>query len=122
MKTFLLCVALTSLSFFASAQEEKTKFSGISVVNTSAGMAAQLSWKKGSENISYFIVERSTDGIEFKQCGIVLLSEDPEFGEYKFRDRISNVSQGLVYRIGVVTAQRRVFYLPIKRLVAPENI
>lgn len=121
MKTFFLCVALTVICFSASAQKQKTSFDGIAVVNTSAGMAAQLSWKKGSENISYFIVERSTDGIEFKQCGIVFLSEDPEFNEYKFRDRISASSHGLVYRIGVVTDQKRVYYLPSKKLISPEN-
>ena len=122
MKTFFLCVTLTVICFFASAQEQKTSFDGIAVVNTSAGMAAQLTWKKGSENISYFIVERSTDGIEFKQCGVVFLSEDPSFNEYKFRDRISASAHGLVYRIGIVTDQKRVYYLPTKKLISPENI
>ena len=121
MKTFLLCIALIFGCLSASAQEQKTSFEAITVVNTSAGVAAQLSWKKGSENISYFIVERSTDGVEFKQCGIVFLSEDPAFSEYKFRDRISDNSHGLVYRIGVVTNQKRVYYLPSKKLISPEN-
>ncbi|HYO22454.1 MAG TPA: hypothetical protein VER36_08605 [Flavisolibacter sp.] len=122
MKTYLLGLALTFICLSASAQEQKTSFDGIAVVNTSAGMAAQLSWKKGSENISYFIIERSTDGIDFKQCGIVFLSEDPAFSEYKFRDRIGNLSSGMIYRIGIVTTQKRVFYLPSKKLIAPENI
>ena len=122
MKTYLPALVLIFVCFFASAQEQKTSFDGIAVVTTSAGMAAQLSWKKGSENISYFIVERSTDGIDFKQCGIVFLSEDPQFNEYKFRDRISNTSHGLIYRIGVVTTQKRVYYLPSKKLISPENI
>jgi hypothetical protein len=85
-------------------------------------MAAQLTWKKGKEDIAYFIVERSLDGVDFTQCGIVFLSEDPEFKEYKFRDRISNTSNGLIYRIGVVTSQKRLYYLPAKKLMAPENI
>ena len=110
------------MCFFGFAQEQQTSFQGLSIVTTSAGMAAQLSWKKGNENIAYFIVERSFDGIDFKQCGVVFLSEDPQFNEYKFRDRISNTSNGLVYRIGVVTEQKRVYYLPSKKLIAPENI
>jgi hypothetical protein len=122
MKTILLGVTLTFMCFFGFAQEQQTSFQGLSIVTTSAGMAAQLSWKKGNENIAYFIVERSFDGIDFKQCGVVFLSEDPQFNEYKFRDRISNTSNGLVYRIGVVTEQKRVYYLPSKKLIAPENI
>lgn len=122
MKTFFLGLALLFLCLATSAQEQQTKFDGVAVVHTSAGMAAQLSWKKGAESISYFIVERSTDGIDFKQCGIVFLSEDTSLTDYKFRDRIGSNSQGLVYRIGVVTTQKRVFYLPSKKLIAPENI
>jgi hypothetical protein len=121
MKTRLLLVALTFVCSVASAQIQKTSFDGIAVVTTSAGIAAQLSWKKGTENISYFVIERSIDGIEFTQCGIVFLSEDPDFSEYKFRDRISALSHGLVYRIGVVTTQKRIYYLPSKKLITPEN-
>ena len=122
MKTFLLSLTLILFFFTASSQLKQTSFDGIAVVATSAGMAAQLSWKKGAENIAYFIVERSTDGIDFKQCGIVLLSEDPEFNDYKFRDRISDLSQGLVYRIGIVTVQKRLYYLPSKKLISPTAI
>lgn len=122
MKTYFVGLALTFFCFASSAQEQKTSFNSISVVTTSAGLAAQLSWIKGSENISYFIVERSTDGVDYKQCGIVFLSEDPEFTEYKFRDRIANNTSGLLYRIGVVTSQKRVYYLPAKKVVSPESL
>jgi ABC-type Na+ transport system ATPase subunit NatA len=122
MKTFFIGMALTLICFFTSAQEQRTSFDEISVVTTATGIAAQLTWKKGTENISYFIIERSTDGIDFKQCGIVFLSEDPQLNEYRFRERISNISSGLVYRIGVVTNQKRVFYLPSKKLVSPNSI
>jgi|GEM_PF-3802425 len=122
MKTFLLCLTLGLTCLFASAQETRTSFQNIAVVTTSAGMAAQLSWKKGKEDVAYFIVERSLDGIDFTQCGVVFLSEDPEFKEYKFRDRISNNTHGLIYRIGIVTSQKRIYYLPSKKLLAPESI
>lgn len=122
MKTIFFGLLLTFVCLFGNAQEQRTSFQSISVVHTSAGMSAQLSWKKGNENIAYFIVERSEDGVDFKQCGIVLLSEDPQFNEYKFRERIANTSNGLVYRIGIVTDQKRIFYLPSKKLVAPESI
>jgi len=122
MKTLFISLTLTLVCFVVSAQEQKTSFENIAVVTTSAGMAAQLSWKKGTENISYFIVERSMDGIDYKQCGIVFLSEDPEFNEYKFRDKIAANTSGLLYRIGIVTEQKRLFYLPAKKIIAPENL
>ena len=120
MKTLLFVLALTLVCLTVSAQEQKTSFEKISVVTTSAGKAAELSWKKGAENISYFIVERSTDGIEFKQCGIVFLSEDPAFEEYMFRDKITTNAVEVTYRIGGVSEQQTVSYLPAKKLVAPE--
>ena len=121
MKTFTIGLALTLFCLGSFAQEEKTSFSNIAVVTTSAGLAAQLSWKKGSENISYFIIERSTDGVDYKQCGIVFLSEDPKFNEYKFRDRIGNNTTGLLYRVGIVTDQKRLYYLAPQKIIAPES-
>jgi hypothetical protein len=122
MKTLLLGFALTLFCFTTFAQDQRTSFEQLAIVTTSAGNAVQLSWKKGTENISYFIVERSTDGVDFKQCGIVFLSEDPEFIEYKFRDKISSTTQGLLYRIGLVNEHKRLSYLPIKKLIAPNNL
>lgn len=121
MKTLLTGFALILLACTSSAQDGRTAFENLTVVSTSAGLAAQLSWTKGDENIAYFVVERSTDGIDFKQCGIVFLSEDPEFTEYKFRDRVAQHSNGLLYRIGIVNEQRRIYYLPAKKLMPPPN-
>jgi hypothetical protein len=123
MKTafFSLIVILSSLP--ALAQDQKTSIDNISIITTSAGItSAQLSWKKGDESIAYFIVERSTDGIDFKQCGIVFLSDNPEFVQYKFRDKITSNTQGLLYRIGIVNEQKRLSYLPVKKLVLPESL
>jgi hypothetical protein len=123
MKTLLIGFALSLSSWcIAVAQVSKTNFDELAVVPTSTGTAVQLSWKKGDENIAYFIVERSNDGIDFKQCGIVFLSEDPEFTEYKFRDRVSSYSSGLLYRIGIVNSQNRISYLPVKKLKSPRSL
>ena len=99
--------------FSISAQEKHSTSSYISVVNTAAGKATELSWRKGEENIAYFIVERSIDGSSFKNCGIVFLSEDPFFTQYKFRDKINSESAQYTYRIGVVSQQKEVKFLPV---------
>ncbi len=122
MKTLVLGFALQLLCATAFSQDQKTSIENVSVITTAAGTSVQLTWKKGDENISYFIVERSTDGIDFKQCGVVFLSEDPAFIDYKFKDKVPSLSNGLLYRIGIVNMQRRLSYLPVKRLAAPETL
>lgn len=122
MKTLLVGFALALFCTPSLAQDQRTSFENLSVVTTSAGTAVQLSWKKGDEDIAFFIVERSTDGIDFKQCAIVFLSEDPDFVDYKFRDKISSTSNGLLYRIGMVNQQKRICYLPIRKLISPDSL
>lgn len=122
MKTTLLALVALFATFTGSAQQNRTDYNTVTVVQTPNGPAAQLTWKKGTENIAYFIVERSNDGVDFKQCAIVFTSEDPTFADYKFREKIANLSQGLVYRIALVSEQKRVSYLPAKTLIAPESL
>ncbi|HZH66669.1 MAG TPA: hypothetical protein VEY10_17390 [Flavisolibacter sp.] len=123
MKTAFLSLITCLLSLSAFAQEQKTSIEDISIITTSAGTtSAQLSWKKGDESIAYFIVERSTDGVDFKQCGIVFLSDNPEFVQYKFRDKITNNMHGLIYRVGIVNEQKRLSYLPVKKVMLPQNL
>jgi len=122
MKTILLGLALSFVCTNSFAQSSSTRYEGLKVVSTANGVAAQLTWKKGSENVSYFIVERSTNGVDFTQCAIVFTSENPKLVDYKFRDKIASTSQGLVYRLALVNDQKRVAYLPPKTLIAPENL
>lgn len=120
MKKFLPGFAFLLLCLTASSQEKQTAYDGLKIVTTASGPAAQLSWKKGGENVAYFIVERSANGADFKQCAIVFTSEDPAFTDYKFRDKISNAPQGLVYRLALVSDQKSVSYLPSKALNTSE--
>lgn len=112
---FLVCLSVT-------AQEQKTIFRHPSVVSTAFGKTAQLSWVKGDEDVAYFVVERSTDGVDFKQCAIVWLSEDPAYTEYRFRDKLAENISGLLYRIGIVDANKRITYLPVRKVISPETL
>lgn len=122
MKTLLLALTFSFICTLASAQNTHTSYDGLKVVTTPNGLAAQLTWKKGTEDVSYFIVERSTNGIDFTQCAIVFTGEDPKLVDYKFREKIGSTSQGLVYRLGLVSNQKRISYLPAKTLIAPESL
>lgn len=122
MKTILLSLAVSFIGLVTHAQESHTAYDSLKIVNTANGLAAQLSWKKGAENVAYFIVERSTNGVDFTQCAIVFTSDEPGFVDYKFRDKIGNASQGLVYRLGLVSNEKHLSYLPAKTLIAPETL
>lgn len=121
MKTPVACLVFLFASVFATAQPARTNIDALNVVSTANGLAVQLTWKKGAENVAYFIVERSTNGVDFTRCAIVFTSEDPDFVDYKYRDKIGSTSQGLVYRLALVDEQRRISYLPAKTLIAPGN-
>lgn len=121
MKTAFLFLMAISFYQLACAQDQRTSFEALTVVTTPTGLAAQLTWKRGDEDVAFYVVERSNDGIDFKQCAIVFLSDDPEFTSYKFRDKISGYSNGLLYRIGIVNDQKRISYLPVKRVMSPTN-
>ncbi len=122
MKKSFFYILLCLFCLPACAQDQRTNFEGLSVVTTSAGKAAQLTWKKGDENIAFYVVERSADGIDFKQCAIVFLSDAPDFTDYRFRDKTSDLSNGLLYRIGIVNEQKRVSYLPVRKLIFSDSL
>lgn len=122
MKTRLLSLLLLVITGNAFGQNTRTTYDGLTVVGTPAGKAVQLTWKKGSEDVYYFIVERSNNGVDFTQCAIVFTSEEPGFTDYKFREKIGDSSQGLVYRLALVSQQRRISYLPAKTLISPTSL
>jgi hypothetical protein len=119
MKQLFAGLVLPLVCLTVKAQEKKSSFENISVVNTKSGVATELSWKKGSESVSYFMIERSTDGRTFRQCGLVFPSEDPSFTDYKFRDKVSPGSAGFTYRVGLVTPEKVIIYLPARQLALP---
>lgn len=55
-------------------------------------------------------------------AALCFLAMTPEFNEYKFRDKIAANTTGLLYRIGIVTEQKRIYYLPAKKLAGSESL
>ena len=109
----LLFAANTSFS-----QNHKSVLERVSLAKAGDGaLCVELAWKKGSENTSYYLVERSVDGKEFKQVGLVFTSEDPQFSDYKFRDKNYTISGNApYYRIVLVNEQKEMAYLPARQL------
>ena len=108
-------VLFTSASF---AQNQTTIFEGAYLTKGGDGAAfVQLTWKKGTENTAYYLVERSTNGVDFKQVALVFTSEDIQFSDYKFRDRGFAAAGNMVYyRIAIVGEQKELTYLPTQKI------
>ena len=102
----------------AFSQEQKSVLERVAMAKAGDGSACvELAWKKGSENTSYYLVERSADGRDFKQVALVFTSEDMQFTDYKFRDKTFNASGNAPYsRIVLVNDQKELTYLPTKRV------
>jgi hypothetical protein len=120
MKTFtsFLVAAFVLMATVSMAQDRKTVFETASLTASADGRTAvMLNWKQGEESTAYYLVERSTDGKEFKQIAMVFTWEDAQNNAYKFRDRgFTTSGVSLYYRIGVVNEQKEVNYLPVKKV------
>src|SRR5438067_179247 len=113
----LLALLLLSLNSFS--QDQKTVFENASLTKSATGTSyVALSWKKGSENTSYYLVERSVDGNVFKQIALVFTSEMPEFVNYQYRDKnVASPNGTVYYRIILVNDEKVMTSLPAKKVV-----
>jgi hypothetical protein len=114
-------VLFTSASF---AQNQKTVFEGAYLTKGGDGAACvQMNWKKGSENTAYYLVERSTNGVDFKQVALVFTSEDTQFSNYKFRDKGFAAAGNIAYyRIAMVSEQKELTYLSVQKVDLASSI
>jgi len=60
---------------------------------------ADLKWTTASEiNVSHFVVERSTDGANYNEAGVVFAyGNATDKTNYSFSDNLSNIQSGVVY-------------------------
>jgi hypothetical protein len=114
-------VLFTSNSF---AQNQTTIFEGAYLTKGGNGAAfVQLTWKKGTENTAYYLVERSTNGVDFKQVALVFTSEDTQFSNYKFRDKGFAAAGNIAYyRIAMVSEQKELTYLSVQKVDLASSI
>jgi hypothetical protein len=118
---FVAAFALLSITSFS--QEQKSVFENANLARSGDGLpCVQLNWKKGTENTNFYLVERSTDGKEFKQIAVVFTSEDPGFTDFQYRDKGYTASGNTVYyRIAIVNDQKEISYLPMKMVMLSNN-
>lgn len=114
MKTSIKVVIFT-FSLFASIHSF-SQFHNASLVQ-GAKSYVQIDWSLDNNNLSHFIIERSLDGKNFKQCALVFASEDASFSDYKFRDKEITDAAIVYYRIASVNSQKEISYFPVRKVV-----
>lgn len=76
-----------------------------------AGSSVALNWSTEMEkNVSHYVVERSTNGTDFADAGLIFTAESNSsvHKEYSFNDDVKNVSAGLLYyRLRIVDLDGR---------------
>lgn len=76
-----------------------------------------LSWVTGHEkDISHFIVERSTNGIDYSESGVVFAAGNSSAVQnYSFPDVLNTSSKGVVYyRLKMMDSRKRYQYSPVR--------
>jgi hypothetical protein len=74
----------------------------VTLINFNAGLANKkvvLTWSTAQEkNSSHFVVQRSTDGVEYTDAGMIFTQGDSEIARtYNFQDGVSTNTKGVLY-------------------------
>lgn len=115
----VLFLAVISFSSAASAGNgtpvKATAFTA--TINTTNNSRVDLKWSTEKENnLSHFIVERSTDGVSFSNAALVFAyGNTTEKSNYVFADNISKVQTATVYyRISSIGADGNNLYSDVQ--------
>lgn len=76
-----------------------------------------LNWVTGHEkDLSHFVVERSTNGIDYSEAGIVFAyGNSTVVQQYSFPETLKTTSKGVVYyRLKMMDADKRYQYSPVR--------
>jgi hypothetical protein len=84
---------------YPSNQTLPVKLESFTATLSSNGKNADLRWTTSSEiRVSHFVVEKSTDGVNFSGAGIVFANGNAtDRANYSFSDNVSAIQSGIVY-------------------------
>lgn len=99
MKTILLVVMLSVLSFKLNAQQLPAKLVSFNVNLNHQQTKVNLTWTTDEElNVSHFVIERSTDGQHFSKHVTVFANVNTGIkNEYIFSDSLNSLTSVVIY-------------------------
>lgn len=84
----------------------------ISISGSVSNNKVILDWQVGqNEKAEQFIVERSTDGINFKMAALVFSSEKADIENYQFYEKAGNGKW--IYRVLLIGKDKQTIYSPL---------
>jgi hypothetical protein len=100
-----LVLLVSALSLVSNAGSLSTGISPVklasftAVVNNTNNTKVDLKWSTETEtNLNYIMVEKSTDGVNFKDAALVFTyGNTTAKSDYSFADNISKIKSGAVY-------------------------
>jgi hypothetical protein len=81
------------------------------------GSKVDLSWTTSQEReVSHFTIERSTNGVDYKEVGLVFATDNAALHtDYDFKDPINTIASGvLYYRLRMVDTDGKYQYSPVR--------
>ncbi|HEU4609638.1 MAG TPA: T9SS type A sorting domain-containing protein, partial [Chitinophagaceae bacterium] len=81
------------------------------------GSKVDLSWTTSQEReVSHFTIERSTNGVDYKEVGLVFAADNAALHtNYDFKDPINTITSGvLYYRLRMVDTDGKYQYSPVR--------
>lgn len=89
----------------------------ISITGTVSNNKVILDWQVGqNEKADQMLVEKSTDGINFKVAGLVFTSEKTDKENYQFYEKAGNVKW--LYRVLLIGKDKQTIYSPLVEINA----
>jgi hypothetical protein len=80
---------------------------------------ADLKWTSAEGNVSHFVVERSTDGVNFRDAAIVFAFETGTNNlTYNFSERLNDTDDVVYYRLCTIGKGGKYVYSDIKTVQA----
>jgi hypothetical protein len=125
LKTALVIFAATILGLSANANQVNP--SPKAQVQEEAGFSAtfndikaDLKWTANTEgNVSHFVVERSTDGVNFQDAAIVFAFETGTNNlSYKFSEKLNNTEAVIYYRLCTIDNNGKYTYSSVQTVHA----
>ncbi|HEY0679026.1 MAG TPA: T9SS type A sorting domain-containing protein [Chitinophagaceae bacterium] len=76
----------------------------------------KLTWTTGHEkDLVYFVIERSTNGVDYSEAGFVFAAGNASLMQYSFPDVMPNASRGVIYyRLKMMDSRKRFQYSPVR--------
>lgn len=104
--------------FYSHAAGKVNIIDPVVKVQVTSAKSVSLTWK-AFKGVSHYVLERSSDGIKFRESAVFFTEDSQTQSEYNYSDKIKSAYSGsLYYRLRVVGLDGSITYTPYTILSA----